>query len=61
MSPASEKERLDVTLRSIGDGVITTDTDGNIVMLNKAAEAMTGWTSDEASGFCDGTSKNTHP
>ena len=47
---AAEKERLAVTLRSIGDGVITTDTKGNIVMLNKAAEALTGWNSDEASG-----------
>jgi len=45
-----EKERLSVTLRSIGDGVITTDTAGRIVMLNKAAEAMTGWTSDDAAG-----------
>ena len=47
---AAEKERLTVTLRSIGDGVITTDTKGNIVMLNKVAEALTGWTSNEASG-----------
>lgn len=47
---AAEKERLAVTLRSIGDGVITTDTDGEIVMLNKAAEALTGWTSDDAAG-----------
>ncbi len=47
---AAEKERLAVTLRSIGDGVITTDTNGNIVMLNKAAEALTGWNSDEATG-----------
>ncbi len=48
---ALEKERLAVTLRSIGDGVITTDTDGNIVMLNKAAEAMTGWKTEEAAGL----------
>lgn len=47
---ASEKERLAVTLRSIGDGVITTDTNGNIVMLNKVAEELTGWTIDEALG-----------
>jgi PAS domain S-box-containing protein len=47
---ANEKERLAVTLRSIGDGVITTDVDGNIVLLNKAAEEMTGWSQEEARG-----------
>lgn len=41
---AAEKERLAVTLRSIGDGVITTDVDGRIVLMNKAAETFTGWT-----------------
>jgi PAS domain S-box-containing protein len=39
-----------VTLRSIGDGVITTDMQGNVIMLNKAAENLTGWKSDEAAG-----------
>ena len=47
---AGEKERLAVTLRSIGDGVITTDTAGRIVMLNKVAESLTGWRQDEALG-----------
>lgn len=47
---AAEKERLAVTLRSIGDGVITTDTDGRILILNRAAEQMTGWKADEAIG-----------
>lgn len=47
---AVEKERLSVTLQSIGDGVITTDTKGNIVLLNKVAEEMTGWLSAEAAG-----------
>ncbi len=47
---AAEKERLAVTLRSIGDGVITTDTDGRIVLLNRVAEKMTGWRQDEAVG-----------
>ena len=32
---AAEKERLAVTLRSIGDGVITTDTQGNVIMINR--------------------------
>jgi PAS domain S-box-containing protein len=47
---AEEKERLAVTLRSIGDGVITTDTDGSITLLNKAVEEMTGWNSEGAIG-----------
>lgn len=49
-SLAAEKEQLAVTLRSIGDGVITTDTDGKIVLLNKVAEALTGYTQEEAVG-----------
>jgi PAS domain S-box-containing protein len=47
---AAEKERLAVTLRSIGDGVITTDVSGNIIMINNAAEALTGWSSKDAAG-----------
>ncbi|MBI5633210.1 MAG: PAS domain S-box protein [Nitrospirae bacterium] len=46
----SEKERLLVTLRSIGDGVITTDIQGKVVLINTVAEALTGWTQKEASG-----------
>ncbi|NVN89301.1 MAG: PAS domain S-box protein [Desulfuromonadales bacterium] len=47
---AMEKERLAVTLRSIGDGVITADTEGKVVLLNKVAEEMTGWKQEEALG-----------
>jgi PAS domain S-box-containing protein len=47
---ADEKERLTVTLRSVGDGVITTDLDGTILSMNKVAEALTGWTHEEANG-----------
>ena len=47
---AEEKERLAVTLRSIGDGVIATDRDNRIVLLNRVAEEITGWTSAEALG-----------
>ncbi|MEI7833156.1 MAG: PAS domain S-box protein, partial [bacterium] len=46
----SEMERLAVTLRCIGDGVITTDREGNIVLLNKVAEELTGWSQEDATG-----------
>ncbi|MDQ6861872.1 MAG: PAS domain S-box protein, partial [Verrucomicrobiota bacterium] len=46
----AEKENLAVTLRSIGDGVITTDVQGKIIMINKAAETLTGWESKDAIG-----------
>ena len=45
-----ERNRLAVTLRSIGDGVIATDTDGRVAMINRAAEEMTGWSFEEALG-----------
>ncbi|MBF0545943.1 MAG: response regulator [Candidatus Riflebacteria bacterium] len=38
------------TLRSIGDGVISTDTDGNVTSLNRVAEKFVGWLNDEAKG-----------
>ncbi len=47
---AAEKERLAVTLRSIGDGVITTDTNGIVTSMNKVAEELTGWRQEEAAG-----------
>ncbi len=47
---AEEKERLGVTLRSIGDAVIVTDTAGTITLINKVAEQLTGWTIEEAVG-----------
>ena len=45
---AAEREQLAVTLRSIGDGVITTDIQGRVVMLNKMAEQLCGWQQNEA-------------
>ncbi|UCF93441.1 MAG: PAS domain S-box protein [Desulfobacterales bacterium] len=46
----AETARLAVTLLSIGDGVITTDRDGRITLLNRIAEKLTGWTQAEAIG-----------
>lgn len=46
-----ERERwLEITLRSIGDAVITVDQMGRITFLNPAAENLTGWTMQEALG-----------
>jgi len=45
-----EKERLAVTLNSIGDGVIATDTEGRITLLNGIAEMHTGWPKADAVG-----------
>jgi diguanylate cyclase (GGDEF)-like protein/PAS domain S-box-containing protein len=45
-----EKERVQVTLESIGDGVITTDIAGRIDYLNQVAEELTGWTNAQANG-----------
>jgi PAS domain S-box-containing protein len=46
-----EIERLAaITLRSIGEGVITTDPQGRVEMLNRVAQKLTGWKNEEASG-----------
>jgi diguanylate cyclase (GGDEF)-like protein/PAS domain S-box-containing protein len=45
-----EKERLRITLQSIGEAVIAADWNGNITLLNDAAEQLTGWTNEEAQG-----------
>jgi diguanylate cyclase (GGDEF)-like protein/PAS domain S-box-containing protein len=46
----AEKERAEVTLNSIADGVLSTDLSGNVTYLNLVAERMTGWSSAEAVG-----------
>jgi PAS domain S-box-containing protein len=45
-----EKERLLVTLRSLGEGVIATDTEGRISLMNPMAALITGWDEREALG-----------
>ena len=45
-----EKESAQITLQSIGDGVVTTDADSIIEYLNPVAEELTGWKVDDASG-----------
>ena len=47
---SSEKELLTVTLHSIGEGVITTDTEGHITLINRVAQELTGWPQEEALG-----------
>jgi diguanylate cyclase (GGDEF)-like protein/PAS domain S-box-containing protein len=45
-----EKELAQVTLHSIGDGVITTDANARVEYLNPVAEQYTGWSTAEARG-----------
>ncbi len=53
---AAEKEqhardlRYRTIVQSIGDGVIATDAQGNVTMLNPVAEMLTGWSDEEARG-----------
>ena len=45
-----QREWVRVTLSSIGDAVITTDTNGGVTFLNPVAQSLTGWTLDDAVG-----------
>lgn len=47
---AQERELLETTLISVGDGVISSDNNGNVLFLNRIAENLTGWTQEEAIG-----------
>src|SRR5215213_9001355 len=47
---AAERERLRITLASIGDAVISTDAEGRVTYLNGVAEALTGWSQADAAG-----------
>lgn len=46
-----EKELLAVTMRSVGEGVITTDTMQKVTMINEMAEKFMGWSANEAYGL----------
>ncbi len=46
-----EKERAQVTLQSIGDGVITTDAEGFVDYINPVAQDLTGWDQRSARGM----------
>ncbi len=43
-------ERFLLTIQSIGEGVLATDSDGKVTMLNPVAEKLTGWSQNEAAG-----------
>ncbi len=45
----ASEERLAVTLHSIGDALLATDTEGRVTLMNPIAEQLTGWTFQEAS------------
>ncbi len=45
-----QREHLQITLASIGDGVIVTDSEGQITMINSVAQELTGWSHSDARG-----------
>lgn len=47
---AQQRECFQATLSSIGDAVITTDTEARVTFLNPVAETLTGWKAAEAAG-----------
>jgi len=47
---ARQKNELYTTLRSIGDGVISTDVHSRVIFMNEAAQSLTGWNLEEATG-----------
>jgi hypothetical protein len=44
------ERRLDAALQSVDEGVIATDAEGRVVMMNPAAERLTGWRTEDALG-----------
>ncbi len=47
---AMESERLRVTLQSLDDAVVATDTAGDVVLMNRVAEQWTGWQREDGAG-----------
>ncbi len=47
----SEKERLSAIIKGINDGMIVTDMNGKILLMNNVAEELTGWKIHEAIGI----------
>jgi PAS domain S-box-containing protein len=45
-----EREMLRITLASIGDAVVATDTGGRVTFLNSVAQSLTGWMEEDAKG-----------
>jgi PAS domain-containing protein len=45
-----QREYFQTTLASIGDAVIVTDSQGRVTLMNRVAQALTGWTLEEAEG-----------
>jgi diguanylate cyclase (GGDEF)-like protein/PAS domain S-box-containing protein len=50
-SVSKEKEQAEVTLKSIGEGVISTDKSGKINYINPIAEIYTGWNAKDVKGM----------
>jgi len=50
MDLRGQREWLSTTLGSIGEGVIATDPSGSVLLLNKVAEELTGWSAAQARG-----------
>lgn len=46
----SQKNSVEVTRQSMGDGVISTDTRGKVTFINPVAEKLTAWSKDDAIG-----------
>lgn len=44
-------ERHSITLKAVGDGIIATDAQGLVELLNPVAEALIGWRQEDASGW----------
>ncbi len=47
----NNQQQAEILIQSIADGIIVTDTDGKITLVNPAAAKMTGWTVEEALGI----------